>query len=261
MNAKEGMRRVGLVAGVLGACVGSYVSYTYSVALLEQRHQHEEFQSLASSPVVRQEVLFLKNNLSLSKAAKTPRDASAKDPLHKAPEKVLADDDPNNPFNASKPGTPATPRPQDEFDAALKKPEPDEFDKILAKSDKSDKTKPGEIPSPVSAAGTEPSADPVVENASVADAFQKADDAVDAIGGGSKGWRIDEGGIKKIYFRPDGELKAIEKDDGVTVYASSSPPLWSYLLALVPTILGFLLPWGSLAVLTWVGTGFFQKPK
>ena len=153
MNAKEGMRRVGLVAGVLGACVGSYVSYTYSVALLEQRHQHEEFQSLASSPVVRQEVLFLKNNLSLSKAAKTPRDASAKDPLHKAPEKVLADDDPNNPFNASKPGTPATPRPQDEFDAALKKPEPDEFDKILAKSDKSDKTKPGEIPSPVSAAG------------------------------------------------------------------------------------------------------------
>lgn len=226
MNAKEGMRRVGLVAGVLGACVGSYVSYTYSVALLEQRHQHEEFQSLASSPVVRQEVLFLKNNLSLSKAAKTPRDASAKDPLHKAPEKVLADDDPNNPFNASKPGTPATPTAH----------KPNAFDRAFA--------------TPL-----------VVENASVADAFQKADDAVDAIGGGSKGWRIDEGGIKKIYFRPDGELKAIEKDDGVTVYASSSPPLWSYLLALVPTILGFLLPWGSLAVLTWVGTGFFQKPK
>lgn len=163
MNAKEGMRRVGLVAGVLGACVGSYVSYTYSVALLDQRHQHEEFQSLASSPVVRKAVLFLKNYPAVVKDYTPSSD---------------------NPF-----------------------------------------------------------------------------DAIDALFGSADGWRIDEGGIKKIYFGPNKDLKAIEKDDGATVYTTSSPPLSSYLLVLVPPVLGFLLPWGSLAVLTWIGTGFFQSSK
>jgi hypothetical protein len=163
MNAKEGMRRLGLVAGVLGACVGSYISYELLHPLLEQRHQHKEFQSLASSPVVRRAVLFLKNYPAVVKDY-----------------------------------TPASDNPLD---------------------------------------------------------------ALDALFGSADGWRIDEGGIKKIYFGPNQELKSIEKENGATVYTTSSPPLSSYLLALVPPVLGFLLPWGSLAVLTWIGTGFFQSPK
>jgi hypothetical protein len=85
-------------------------------------------------------------------------------------------------------------------------------------------------------------------------------DAVGAIGG-FNGWRIDEGGVKTIYFGQNEDLKAIEKKNGVTITASNGPRYWSYLLAMMPSILGFLLPWGSLAVLTWIGTGVSKNSK
>jgi len=161
MNAKEGMRRLGLVAGVLGASVGSYISYDQLRTLLEQRHRYQEFQSLALSPVVRAEVL-------------SPRDSDG--PLDKLERELQA-----------------------------------------------------EYPSKVES---------------------------------NHCWLlIYRGGIRSVYRGPNGDFQAIEKDDGTVIYPGSNPPHRAYLLALVPPALGFLLPWGSLAVLTWIGTGFFQSPK
>jgi hypothetical protein len=62
MNVKEGMRRLGLVVGTLGATAGAVVSYTNLQPLLIQRGQYRAFQSLVSSSVVQKEVEFLKRD-------------------------------------------------------------------------------------------------------------------------------------------------------------------------------------------------------
>jgi len=53
----------------------------------------------------------------------------------------------------------------------------------------------------------------------------------------------------------------IETEDGKAVHPTDPPPLWTNLQAPVFPILGFLLPWGAIRVLTWVVTGFFTPPR
>jgi hypothetical protein len=60
MNIREGMRRLGLVAGVLGASAGAVVAYTQLQPILAQRTQHKAFRSLVTSVVVQKELEFLK---------------------------------------------------------------------------------------------------------------------------------------------------------------------------------------------------------
>ena len=62
MNISEGMRRLGLVAGALGCGAGAVVSYMQLQPLLAQRAQYRTFQSLVSSPVVQNEIKFLRSN-------------------------------------------------------------------------------------------------------------------------------------------------------------------------------------------------------
>ena len=67
MNLKEGMRRLALVAGVVGAAGGVCLSYADFGKLRTQRAQHDEFQYLLSRPLVQREVRFLKNELPKAK--------------------------------------------------------------------------------------------------------------------------------------------------------------------------------------------------
>jgi hypothetical protein len=168
MNFKEGMRRLALVAGALGACVGAYISYVEMNSLSTQRARHNEFQSLLSTPAVQRELRFLKNEL-----------PKAKDP---APA-----------FKYAHHG-------QDWFDAAA------------------------------------------------------------AIDGATDGWVIKEAGVGKIYFGSHEEVNCISTEDGLRLYPTESPSLGSYLRALIWPILGFILPWVFLTVMTWVVTGFSHKP-
>jgi hypothetical protein len=62
MNVREGMRRLGLVVGVLGAGAGTVVAYTQLQSRLAERAQYKTFQSLVSSTVVQKEIGFLKRN-------------------------------------------------------------------------------------------------------------------------------------------------------------------------------------------------------
>lgn len=56
MNVREGMRRLGLVLGVLGASAGAFVAYDQLPPLLVRRAQYRTFQSLVTSRIVQQEV-------------------------------------------------------------------------------------------------------------------------------------------------------------------------------------------------------------
>jgi len=72
MNFKEGMRRLALVAGGLGAVAGGYFSYLQVTGLNARRAHHKEFQSLLSTAAVQKDIQLLKTGLP---AAKDPTPA------------------------------------------------------------------------------------------------------------------------------------------------------------------------------------------
>jgi hypothetical protein len=63
MNFREGMRRLALVAGALGAVAGCFVSYLQVSELTAKRERHKEFQMLLSAPAVQKELKLLKTGL------------------------------------------------------------------------------------------------------------------------------------------------------------------------------------------------------
>lgn len=80
---------------------------------------------------------------------------------------------------------------------------------------------------------------------------------------------VDKNGIKTIHWKSETydektkhlEIEFIEMADGTTVYpAALTPPgMWAYLRPALFPLLGFLIPFGAIRALTWVGLGFAQK--
>jgi len=50
MNAKEGMRRIGLLLGSIGALAGAIGSYVQFNTLSDRRSQHEQFSAMLNQP-------------------------------------------------------------------------------------------------------------------------------------------------------------------------------------------------------------------
>ncbi len=69
---------------------------------------------------------------------------------------------------------------------------------------------------------------------------------------------VNTGGVKSLMADKTGQVLSIEPNAGAWVDRTEAPPLRAYLVLLYP-VLGFLLPWGAVRVLTWVGTGFFAE--
>jgi hypothetical protein len=55
MNSKEGIRRLAILAGILGAVVGGIYAYKNLHNVPSDRYQHKVFEELAASDVVTQE--------------------------------------------------------------------------------------------------------------------------------------------------------------------------------------------------------------
>lgn len=64
MNFKEGLRRIGLAAGVIGACLGLFTSYLHGTDIHYQRERHSRFETLLNSPAVQRDICFLTKDLS-----------------------------------------------------------------------------------------------------------------------------------------------------------------------------------------------------
>jgi hypothetical protein len=169
MNVREGMRRLGLVVGVLGAGAGAVGGYIKLQPLLAQRGQYERFQVLVSAPTVQKEVELLEKNL------------------------------------------------------------------------------------------------PAPGHGGTSNYYMLA-----ALCGAEGGWKVNKNGIAAIYFKSHGcadtkpiaaGISMIETDDGEAVYRTDPPGFLSYFLILVLPVLGFVLPWGAVRVLTWVGSGFVEPRR
>jgi hypothetical protein len=193
MNVTEGMRRLGLVVGVLGCSTGAVVAYTQLQSLLAQRGQYKSFQALVSSPTVKKEIDRMKGGT--KDLPPPPAGYTLVTPAPQIPETL----------------------PPDFFDWEA------------------------------------------------------------ALCGEANGWKVNKKGIGAIHFHGNGplsrfggipcakgtasEISMIETEDGQKVYRTDPPSFWAYLLLPVFPVLGFLLPWGAIKTLTWIGVGFFSQGK
>jgi hypothetical protein len=66
--------------------------------------------------------------------------------------------------------------------------------------------------------------------------------------------------IDEVHFATGGSVASIHLSTGESVERTDAPHLWPFLALLVYPTLGFLIPWGSVRLLIWVGSGFLSRP-
>ena len=68
---------------------------------------------------------------------------------------------------------------------------------------------------------------------------------------------VNAGGISDVLLDPAGAVLSIGFPDNEAVYKAEFPTI--PLAAFLYPILGFLIPWGVVKTLTWIGAGFFRS--
>jgi hypothetical protein len=68
-------------------------------------------------------------------------------------------------------------------------------------------------------------------------------------------------GIKSVFWGKNLEVRSVEEEDGSIVVSAEQPHLWSYFLGIILPVLGFIVPWGAIRTLVWVGYGFTGGPR
>jgi hypothetical protein len=68
-------------------------------------------------------------------------------------------------------------------------------------------------------------------------------------------------GIRRIFYQDSAdrrhlEVSRFEMVNGDIVYRAEAPPVYTYVLPLAFPVIGFLIPWGLIKALVWVGSGF-----
>jgi hypothetical protein len=67
-------------------------------------------------------------------------------------------------------------------------------------------------------------------------------------------------GIEKVHIDATGVISSIGLSTGETIYQTDLPSFFrAYLAPALFPLAGFLLPWGALKAVAWVGAGFFQR--
>lgn len=75
---------------------------------------------------------------------------------------------------------------------------------------------------------------------------------------------INRDGIKTIdWFYLDGKWEAgeIDTEGGYHLAWYPAPSLWAYVQPMLWPVLGFLIPWGAVYVIAWVGAGFVHPSR
>src|SRR5258706_3480824 len=67
-------------------------------------------------------------------------------------------------------------------------------------------------------------------------------------------------GISEVVMGPTGIIASIHQSNGETAWGNLSRVTFPLVPLLYPT-LGFLLPWGTIRTMSWIGVGFFQTPR
>lgn len=72
---------------------------------------------------------------------------------------------------------------------------------------------------------------------------------------------VNSGGIRTINWAENYGVASIETEDGQTFYPTPAPAAWEYLLIVLFPVAGFVIPWGVIRAMGWVGAGFVATDK
>ena len=73
--------------------------------------------------------------------------------------------------------------------------------------------------------------------------------------------QVNLNGIKEVYVDKVGGISEIDLTTGEGVPKTDPPHLQSHGAIVLYPIMGFLIPWCALRLLTWAGSGFFEAPR
>lgn len=249
MNVKEGVRRLALFLGVLGAVLGLFVSYLVLRDVLGATARYKAFELLAKSDAVQQE----RNSWSVT-LAYTPDKAI--ETFRKLPANQqrdvfgrLTQDERSElvaklkcePLPSGSPSTATTLGNLSQVIAGHRtKSSPVDYDALAKKF--------GGVDAPAEFGGSDapqPGKD---------DPYACLEDSSDPPAS-----TVNRDGIKTIRWTKGLGVESVETEDGKTVYPAPAPNRWLYLLAAILPPLGFVLPWGLVRAVGWVGAGFFTS--
>lgn len=223
MNLREGTRRLALLSGVVGAILGGFASYLELRNTLDQRERHNEFEQLVNSDVVKQQ----QNSWPLTLRYKPEKAIEAFLNLTESQRKAVfyqLDQGEENDLVAKlkcEPHPPSSPAIAMVIDKLLEVPNHPEF-KLDVKDD----------PYACLAETGDPPSSTVNSN-----------------------------GIETIHWTKGLEVDFLDMADGQTLYGDPAPKRWLYpLFALFPVI-GFVIPWGVVHIIGWVGIGFVESSE
>jgi hypothetical protein len=211
VNAKEGMRRLGLVLGIVGVAVSAALfSYPKLRDLEHNRIEHNEFERLRSSASVQQEITVIQNSYS-------------------HPGKYI--------YTTTK----------------------DRYGGLIIKHSTADKPAVPRLKITDHITGetaivewegdkppTNKEANHIIE--------RQLDDQI-------KGYQVNVGDVRTLHFDNKGKVAGFTKRNGQTVYDQSAPSFSKYIAPFVFPFLCFLIPWGTVKTITWIGVGFFTSLK
>jgi hypothetical protein len=248
MNVKEGTRRLALLVGVIGLTAGGVASYATLSDAIEARSRYKVYERLACSDAVVQERKYLLSlhlspdavpdsinfaAIDLSSLGATTASTVTAYP-HNAP-----------PGLTFVPASGASP-------AAL-----NQSDSNSAGGTGQRQAPAGAVPT--SLASTLPPLPPgAVINFNV---YAPYGGVVAPLVPQSVASAANKEGIKSVVWKKNLEVQSIEKEDGDVVISSQSPSLWTYLLVLIFPVVGFVIPWGAVRAIAWVGFGFVEKSE
>lgn len=201
MNLREGIRRLALFLGAVGAILGSFASYLELQSVLNQRERHAKFELLANSANAQKE----RKCRSLGYASgcfqiKLPPGATLVEQDQKKQEDWFVKNAPKK--NADPYATTA---------------EPPQTSGVPTKFSAAEMEDAVPLPSEVNAGGIK-------------------------IINWAKGW--------------DYTIESIETENSQMLYPTPAPNRWLYFVAAICPVLGFVLPWGLVRAVGWVGAGF-----
>ena len=235
MNVREGMRRLGILLGVSGGILGGCLAYSDAKAAWDSHAAYRAFESRMASST-------------MQKVAKAARD------YQNGPWVKYRSKEPSGPVNFEPNGTIWETVPSDSSppEKAKAPPTRSKFGGIPVEEDPGSGRKPDVWEK---AAKNEDwklwKRDTEAPAALPRDFFDKPGAILVSVG-------LD--GIKQVAVDRAGLVFSIETSNGTWVDRTDAPALRAYLIPLLYPILGFLLPWGGIRILTWVGSGF-DEPR
>jgi len=256
MNFREGTRRLALLLGGLGAIAGCVCSYIYFQPVMHQREMHKAFEQLANSDVVKKQRKTLQSPDPYATVAK---------PISGLPPGAILKPIPPPPSGyAIDPSTGERISTNCGYDALAKKyggtserPNfiPDGCSQTIPQHGTA---KLSDIQPHTGNPWDRPGA-PIQSNqvdwskAQPVGAFATTSDSSTS--------EVNRGGIATINWSNDYEVASIETSDGETLSPTPAPAAWEYLLVVLFPVAGFVIPWGAVRAIGWVGVGFVTDTK